>query len=196
MSILFFYLELPTALAAGEAEAPQALSSREPAPAIRSVAREVELFFPVTGSCWRGVSGLCVRADRRQGARAVRENEAVAMVEQLLEVLGPVQLESPPVGFEHLELGASETVQGRIVLHDPPEDVRHRFPLSLGLVLERRGRLQGDADLVQSHLFGRSPRHMLEHYHECGQHEVTIFLGVLFEVRFDRSVSPSQPPER
>src|SRR5216684_4394271 len=101
---------------------PSARKSRRPRLA---KSEEVKLLLTAACSgCRRGGSGLRVWVGRRRGARAVRENEAVAVVEQFLEVLGPVQLESLPVGFEGLELGAGEAVQGGVVLDDPPEDVR------------------------------------------------------------------------
>src|SRR5260370_30916620 len=99
-------------------------SRKEPAPAIcEERGTYILLLASCCSGCRRGGGRPRVRVGRLRGAGAVREDEAVAVVEQFFEVLAPVQSESLPVGFEGLKLRAGEAVQPCVVLYDPPEDV-------------------------------------------------------------------------
>src|SRR5258708_38086541 len=96
----------------------------------------------------------------RRRARSPQENLAVASVEQLFEVVAPIEPHRLAIRLEGLEGRARQPEQSGVVLYDATEDVGHCLALVLRFLLDRVGRLQPDPDLVESHFFGWSSAHM------------------------------------
>src|SRR5258708_6564322 len=95
----------------------------------------------------------------RQRVSSTQKNLAVASVEQLFEVVAPIETHRLAIRLESLEGGARQPVEGGVVLYDAAEDVGHRLALEFRFALDRVGSLQPDPDLVDPHIFSWSSGH-------------------------------------